>query len=178
MLKVIIQLIWFFLPAIFANMSPNVFKTLPFLNYPLDFNIKLYGKPLLGKNKTYRGFFFGTIVAILTIYIQRTLYPYMMDFSLVNYNEINIYLLGFLLGFGALFGDSLKSFFKRRLNIKAGKSWIPFDQIDWFIGALISVSFYIRFSLKEITISIILTLFLHPAINFLSYGLGLQKNKI
>jgi CDP-2,3-bis-(O-geranylgeranyl)-sn-glycerol synthase len=178
MLKLIIQLIWFFLPAIFANMSPNVFKTLPFLNYPLDFNIKFHGRPLLGKNKTYRGFFFGVLMALLIIIIQKTLYPYMASFSLVNYNEINIYLLGFLLGFGALFGDSLKSFFKRRFNIKPGKPWIPFDQIDWFIGALISVSFYVRFSLKEITISIIITTLFHPVINFISYSLGLQKNKI
>ena len=178
MLRLLIKLIWFFLPAIFANMSPNIFKSLPFLNYPLDFNIKFYGKPLLGKNKTYRGFFFGILIAILTIIIQKNLYSHMINFSLVNYNEINIYLLGFLLGFGALFGDSLKSFLKRRFNIKPGKPWVPFDQIDWFVGALLSTSFYVRFSLKEIAISIILSIFFHPLVNLLSYSLGLQKNKI
>ena len=178
MLKLLIQLIWFFLPAIFANMSPVIFQKVSFLNYPIDFNIKFYNKPLLGKNKTYRGFFFGILIAILTISIQKILYPHMINFSLINYNGVNIYLLGFLLGFGALFGDSLKSFAKRRFNIKPGKPWIPFDQIDWILGALLSASFYVRFSLKEITISVILSAILHPVVNFISYSLGLQKNKI
>ena len=178
MFKLLIQIVWFFLPAAFANMSPNVFKFIPFLNYPVDFNIQLQKRPLLGKNKTYRGFFFGTLMAILIILIQKALYPYMSNFSLINYNQINIYLLGFLLGFGALLGDSLKSFFKRRLNIKPGKSWIPFDQIDWIIGAILLTSLYISFSFKEILISIILLGLFHPLVNMLSYSLGIQKNKI
>lgn len=178
MFKLLIQLTWFFLPAIFANMSPIIFRKISFLNYPLDFNLKFYGKPLLGKNKTIRGFFWGILMAILTIYLQKNLYPHPNSFSLINYNQVNIYFLGFLLGFGALGGDTLKSFFKRRLNIKPGKAWIPFDQIDWIIGAILLTNFYVHFSLEEITISIILSALLHPLINFLSYNLGLQKNKI
>ena len=178
MLKLLIQIIWFFLPAAFANMSPNVFKFIPFLNYPVDFNIRLQNKPLLGKNKTYRGFFFGILIALLTIIIQKTLYPYMSNLSLVNYNQINIYLLGFLLGFGALFGDCFFSFLKRRINIPPGKPWIPFDQINWVIGSLLLTSLYISFSFKEILTSIIFLGFLHPVINLLSYYLGLQKNKM
>jgi len=159
-------------------MSPNMFKAIPFLNCPIDFNIKFYNKPLLGKNKTYRGFFFGILIAILTISIQKAIYPFTSNFSLINYNEINIYLLGFLLGFGTLFGDVLKSFLKRRLNIRPGKPWIPFDQIDWIIGAILLTSLYIQLSFKEIIIAIILSLILHPLVNLLSYNLGLQKNKI
>ena len=178
MFELIIKLTWFFLPAIFSNMAPNVFKFIPFLNYPLDFNIQLHEKPLIGKNKTYRGFFFGILIAILVILIQKALYNQMINFSLVNYNQINIYLLGFLLGFGTLFGDTFFSFLKRRINIPPGKPWIPFDQINWIIGALLLTSFYISFSFKEIAISLILSLLLHPAINLISYFLGLQKNKI
>jgi CDP-2,3-bis-(O-geranylgeranyl)-sn-glycerol synthase len=178
MFKLLIQLIWFFLPAIFANMSPVIFQKVSFLDYPLDFNLQLKNKPLLGKNKTYRGLFFGILIAILVIIIQKELYSYMLNFSVINYNQINIYLLGFLLGFGALSGDALKSFFKRRLNIPSGKPWIPFDQIDWFLGALLLTGFYVHFSLKEIIISIIISILLHPLINLISYSLGLQKNKI
>jgi CDP-2,3-bis-(O-geranylgeranyl)-sn-glycerol synthase len=45
--------------------------------------------------------------------------------------------LGFLLGLGAMAGDAAKSFFKRRLGIAPGHPWIPFDQIDFQIGALL-----------------------------------------
>jgi CDP-2,3-bis-(O-geranylgeranyl)-sn-glycerol synthase len=178
MTKVLIQIIYFFLPAALANMSPVIFKSIPFLNYPIDLNIRFKEKPLFGENKTYRGFFFGILIAIFTVYIQKILYPYMTIISLINYNEINIFLLGFLLGFGALFGDLLKSFFKRRLSIKPGQSWIPFDQIDWVIGAILLINLYINLSFKEILISIILLGSLHPLVNILSYTLKIQKNKL
>lgn len=178
MFKILIQIIWFFLPAALANMSPVIFKKITFLNYPVDFNIKLKGKPLLGKNKTYRGFFFGTLMAILIISIQKLIYPYMIDYSLINYQEINIYLLGFLLGFGALLGDSLESLFKRRVNIAPGQPWVPFDQIDWILGATILINLYINFPLKINIISILFLGLLHPVINLISYFLGIQKNKI
>lgn len=178
MFKLLVQIIWFFLPAGIANMSPVIFKKVNFLNYPVDFNLKIKGKPLLGKNKTYRGFFFAISMSILTIFIQKTLYPHLINYSLVNYNQINIYLLGFLLGFGALIGDTLKSFFKRRLKIPPGKPWIPFDQIDWIIGTALLINLYIKLSFKEILIALILSLIFHPLINLLSYSLGIQKNKI
>jgi CDP-2,3-bis-(O-geranylgeranyl)-sn-glycerol synthase len=178
MFKLLIQIIWLFLPAGIANMSPVIFQKISFLNYPLDFNLQLKNKPLLGKNKTCRGFFFGILMALLIIVIQKNLYPYMINFSVINYNEINIYLLGFLLGFGALSGDALKSFFKRRFNISSGKPWIPFDQIDWIIGATILTNLYIQISLKINLISIIFLALLHPLINLISYHLKLQKNKI
>lgn len=178
MLKLLLQIIWFFLPATLANMSPVVFKKVPFLNYPVDFNLQFQGKPLLGKNKTYRGFFFGILIAILTISLQKTLYPYLTNFSLINYNEINTYLLGFLLGQGALFGDSLESFLKRRLNISPGKPWIPFDQIDWIGGAILWSNLYISLALKINILAIILLGLLHPVINIISYALGIRDNKI
>jgi CDP-2,3-bis-(O-geranylgeranyl)-sn-glycerol synthase len=178
MLKILLQIIWFFLPAIMSNMSPIIFRKIPLLNYPVDFNIQFKGKPLFGKNKTYRGFFFGIIIAILTIFIQKTLYPYPNNFSLINYNEINIYLLGFLLGFGALFGDILESFFKRRFNIKSGKPWIPFDQIDWIIGAILLSSLYLNLSLRINILSIIFLGLFHPLVNIISYELKLRDDKI
>jgi CDP-diglyceride synthetase len=37
-------------------------------------------------------------------------------------------------------GDAVKSFFKRRLGITPGKSWFPFDQLDFVLGAILFVS--------------------------------------
>ncbi|MCD4705442.1 CDP-archaeol synthase [bacterium] len=176
MLK-LIQILWLFLPAALANMSPVIFKKIPFLDYPVDHHLKYKNKRILGNHKTWRGFFFGTLIAVLIVFLQSLLYPKTQSITLINYSEINIFLLGFLLGFGALFGDSLKSFFKRQINIAPGKPWIPFDQIDWIFGASILVSFYINLSIINIIIAIILLGSLHPLVNLISYASKIQKNK-
>ena len=52
-------------------------------------------------------------------------------------------LIGFLLGFGALLGDALGSFIKRRMGIGRGKPAPILDQIDFLIVAtcFVTVSF-------------------------------------
>lgn len=134
----IIQAIYFFLPAAIANMMPIFVKKIKFLNYPVDFNKTWNGKRILGDHKTYRGFFFGTISAFLFFEIQRMLYNknILKNLALIDYSVAPIF-LGALLGFSALFGDSVKSFFKRRFDIRPGKPWVPFDQLDFMIFALI-----------------------------------------
>lgn len=173
----LIRIFWFFLPAGMANMAPVLFRWINFLNYPIDFNKQLNKKPIFGKNKTFRGLFFGIVLAILVVYIQKILYAHTVNISLIDYSVLNPLLLGFLLGFGALFGDSIKSFFKRRLNINPGKSWIPLDQIDWIIGSIIFVIFYVKLSLMQVLVSIVLFGLLHPVINLIGYLIKIKKNK-
>ena len=176
MLNIIFSVFWFFLPAGIANMSPVLFKWLPILKTPVDFNKKFRKKPVFGKNKTWRGLFCGTLVAILIVYLQKLLYPYMQAYSLIDYSTINIFLLGFLLGFGALFGDLVESFIKRQRNTSPGKSWPPWDQLDWIIGALILVSFLVPLTVSEIIIALLLFSVLHPLMNILGYALRIKKN--
>jgi CDP-2,3-bis-(O-geranylgeranyl)-sn-glycerol synthase len=168
MILQIIQTIWFFLPAGFANMFASLSKRINFLNYPIN-------KKLFGSNKTYRGFLFGVLAAIIICFIQFLLYPYTKTIAITNYS--NFILIGFLLGFGALLGDLIESFFKRRIKIKPGKSWPIFDQLDWIIGAIILSSLYIRLSATHIIIAIIFAIIIHPTFNLLGYNLRLQKNK-
>jgi len=128
----IIKIMWFMMPAFFATMMPVFVRKSNFLNAPIN-------KTIFGKNKTYRGFFFGIITSIIIIFLQMLLYqyPFFQGLSLIDYSTSNFILIGFLMGFGALFGDLIKSFFKRRFNIKSGKSWVPFDQIDYVIGTIL-----------------------------------------
>lgn len=177
MIEIIIQTFWLLLPAGFANMAPVLFKWIPFINHPVDFNKKFRDKPIFGKNKTYRGFLFGILTAILIVFIQKNLYEYTSSISLINYSEINVFLLGFLMGFGALFGDLIESFFKRQMGIDSGKPWFPFDQTDWVIGSLIFAVFYVNIEIKIIAVSILLFGILHPIINLIGYYLGIKKNK-
>lgn len=178
-MEIILKSLYLILPGIFANMAPVLFKRLNFLNYPVDFNKTLNEKPIFGNHKTYRGFFFGIILSILIVLIQRKLhaYEFFKNISLIDYYGVNILLLGFLIGFGVLFGDLVKSFFKRRLNIKPGKRWFPFDQLDSLIGGLVFVSLVYIPPFSVILILIILTLILSLGTNYLGYKLGLKETR-
>lgn len=177
MLDSIISVFWFLLPAGIANMSPVLFKWIPVLKTPVDFGKTFRKKPIFGKNKTWRGLVCGTLVAILVVYLQKLLYPYMQNYSLINYSSTSVFLLGFLLGFGALLGDLVESFIKRQRNTSPGKSWPPWDQIDWIIGALIFGSLLVPLSLSEIATALLLFGLLHPLMNILGYALRIKKSR-
>jgi len=173
-LDTIISSFWFLLPAGLANMSPVLFRWLPLFNIPIDLNKTFRGKPIFGKNKTYRGFIVGTLVAIITIYLEKIFGAV----TIVDYNSINIILLGFLLGFGALFGDLIESFFKRQREKKPGDNWFPFDQTDWIFGALLFAWPLVSYTWEFVIITILLFGLLHPTFNYIGYLLKLRKNKI
>lgn len=177
MKNLLYQSIWLILPAAVANMSPVLFKWLPFLDIPVDLNRKWRGRPILGEHKTYRGFLTGTIMAIGTVYMQRYYFEDMLSYSILDYANINVVLVGFLLGFGGLFGDTFKSFLKRLADVKPGKSWPPFDQIDWIIGALVFMSLYERIPLSIWLMSIGFFGLIHPIVNYIGYLLHFKKNK-
>jgi len=171
MIQDIITVFWLLLPAAFANMSPIMFSRLDFLNYPIS-------KKMFGENKTWQGFFFGILTAILIASVQKMIYLYANYSAGINYNVINTVLLGGLLGFGALFGDLIKSLIKRKVGIKPGKSFIPFDQIDWILGALVFSSPYFKLSLKAWFIAIVIFGPLHLVFSYIGYLLNLKKNKL
>jgi len=166
------------LPAYFANMAPvivkNIFKNLAF---PLDFNRTLNNKPILGKNKTFRGLTFGVIFAIIISYLQFLLYKnnIFADISLIDYS--NWILIGFLMGFGAIFGDLFESFIKRRLNYEPGKSFVPWDQIDFVIGALIFIYPFIKLSINKMVTILILSFVLHIIVNHFAFYAKIRKEK-
>lgn len=174
----IIQAVWLFLPAAFANMAPVFAKFLKikFFDYPVDFGRKFYDKKrILGEHKTFRGFFFGVLSAMMVIYIQKLLLPFInADYLLIDYSSVNLLLLGFLFGFGALFGDSLKSFFKRRVGIAPGKPWRVFDEADWIIGAVVFAGIAINFPLSIALTAILVYGLLHPVADYFGKKLGLR----
>lgn len=137
------QTLWYFLPALVGNMAPvfaTRFKWLPVLNAPLDGGKRLYGEPILGPTKTIRGLVFGIIFGSITALIQYKLQPLPVVHSLLLLPLISVshaLSWGALLGFGALLGDALKSFCKRRLHIPSGSSWKPWDQIDVVVGVVL-----------------------------------------
>jgi CDP-2,3-bis-(O-geranylgeranyl)-sn-glycerol synthase len=163
------------LPAYVANMTPIFFRKVNFLNYPLDFNMTYNGYPLLGKNKTFRGLVFGTVFALVMAFVQHLLSPTSLDPPGINYSHW--FWLGLLLGFGALFGDALKSFFKRRLGIRAGVRFIPWDQLDYSLGAMLFVSFVYLPPWEIVVTAVIASFFLHIIVTRLAYWSGVREEK-
>ena len=154
MIDDILFALWFFLPAAAANAIPIFLAKAPLLaNYktPLDFGLKLRGKPVFGKNKTYRGLIGGIIIAIIVLWLQQRLFAsssFLSDrfIDVLDYSTLNTIVLGALFGLGALGGDAIESFFKRQLDIAPGKSWFPFDQIDYIVGASIATFAFVQLS--------------------------------
>ena len=129
-------ILWFFLPAMIANMAPVIatrFNFTPILNKPLDAKLMWRGQRLFGSHKTIRGLIWGMVAGAITAVIQ---YQITGSFGLAT-TALSV---GALLGFGALTGDVVKSFFKRRWAIQPGSVWMPWDQIDFVIGAYVATS--------------------------------------
>ncbi len=177
-----LQCMYFILPAAFANMAPVVFKnSLKFLAIPIDRGKMVGGKPMFGFHKTVRGFVVGIGMAVLVALLQAWLYKYpaTQQLSIVDFSAGYGFaaLVGFLMGFGALFGDLVKSFVKRRLDIGPGKPFIPFDEIDFSVGALVFSSLAIDITWQVAFVSVALSLVFHIIINHTAFYLGIRQEK-
>jgi CDP-2,3-bis-(O-geranylgeranyl)-sn-glycerol synthase len=162
----------------FANMAPVLVKKIPFLDSPIDGNRLLNGQRLFGKNKTWRGILFATLFGFSTIIFQQwlnTKNTFFSSISILDYESGMVLLLGGLMGFGAIMGDLIKSFFKRRMNIASGRPWVPFDQIDLAIGGLAFGSLLYWPGLAIAAVILLITPILHWITNLFAYFLGMKE---
>lgn len=161
----IIQSLYFMLPAYFANMAPVLaMKGFHSLAIPIN-------ERLLGSHKTWRGVIAAVVVSIIAVFIQRLIGWN----SIVDYSKINIFALGCLLGLGTMFGDLVKSFFKRKIGIKPGEPWYVIDQLDFPLGAMMFASFIVKFTMQEFWIIIIGSFGLTVLVNHVGYWLGVRE---
>ena len=175
---VIIQTLYFVLPGFIANMMPVVVRgKFNFLDVPVDLYRKLGGKRIFGNHKTIRGFIFGVGGAILVAYIQMLLARAGLVPSIVDFSEVNFVIVGSALGFGALFGDLFRSFFKRRANVRPGDKWVPWDQIDYILGMILFSYIIITPSFDMILTLIIIGPLLHVTTTRIAYALNIRKEK-
>ncbi len=173
------QLIWFFLAAGVANMSPVLIQNhLQPLAKPVDGGMMLGGRPLFGDHKTWRGLIVAAITGGVFFMAQQALafqVPLTENWAPFDLRELPWW-LGFVMGTGAILGDLVKSFFKRRFAVAPGKSWIPFDQIDFIVGAAIFVSWAVNINFSMWAMMLLLGPFLHIFANHLGYWLKLKDS--
>lgn len=129
--------------------------------------IKKYNKPInnkfLGSHKTWGGLILGTLIGTACGY------------CIYLFNDFGSIWLAFFGAFGALLGDSVKSYFKRLLQIQAGQPFFPFDQIDLVIGSLILQSLLMPIPNSVIILGLIITPILHVSTNIIAYKLKLKN---
>jgi len=178
----ILSCFYFFLPAYFTNMTPPLSKKvgiLKFLERPVDFGKNFFSQPILGSHKTWRGIILGIIVGILVVKFQVWLYrfPLIKEISFFDYYKINFLFFGFLISGGAVFGDLLFAFIKRRLRLKPGAPFLPFDQTNYVIGAALFLTLFLKIDIFVWITIFILTFFLHIVFNRIGYFLKLHQAK-
>jgi CDP-2,3-bis-(O-geranylgeranyl)-sn-glycerol synthase len=184
MIKDILFILWFFLPAGLANMTPIFAAKLPLLrrlNFPLDSYMTFRKKRIFGSHKTVRGLLSGMLVGVLTACLQVFLYahvPLIQTFVSIDYTSLNPILFGLLSSLGALTGDALRSFLKRQRGMAPGKSWFPFDQLDYVVGGIVFTALYIQLSLWQYVLLFLVWFVLHPLATFIGYWLKLKDSLI
>ena len=182
--ELVIQAFWLILPAYIANASALLLGG----GLPIDFGKKWSaGTRILGNGKTWRGLFIGTFIGMTSGFGFSIIskFAFNIDFP-IKINDFTGFPLMipilFSLCFGALMGDIIESFFKRRIGKKRGENWIPFDQLDFILGVLffsfimsgflqfLNLTkenwFLASFSLYHIIILLIFTPFIHLFANY------------
>jgi CDP-2,3-bis-(O-geranylgeranyl)-sn-glycerol synthase len=164
----LLSALWIMLPAYL----PNPVAALCGGGTPVDLGRNFSdGNRVFGDGKTYRGLFVGILagIAIGSIQIWAAA-AYGLD-DLPRQTLLSVTLLAV----GALLGDLVKSFFKRRFGKERGAKWPVADQYDLVAGAFaLLLVFDPAWLFSEVTLPsfvciLILTPLLHRAVNIIGY---------
>ncbi|HEX6612850.1 MAG TPA: CDP-archaeol synthase [Rhodanobacteraceae bacterium] len=161
----LVSLAWFFAPAWCANMAP------PFVRYWRGWN-RPVSRRWLGSHKTVVGVLAGVLAGFAATAAQaRAHVPFaiLADYAAWPW-------LGLAFGGGAMAGDMLKSFLKRRLGIPPGARWMPFDQVDFAIGALVFASPFADLGLANAIALLALTFAGALVLNRMAFRLGIKRD--
>jgi len=152
-MNILITAIYWALPALIANGTPVILGG----GTPIDFGKMWRGKRILGDGKTIRGGVAGIILGSLVGLMQ------------------GVVVLGFLLATGAILGDMIGSFFKRRLDLKRGHPFLLVDQLLFIVVALLLASLVEVPPTNVIIVILLATPMIHLGSNYIAYKLGLKK---
>lgn len=123
------------------------------LKVPLDRGKEWRGKRIFGDNKTWRGVVLMIALTMAAYEVQSWSYgasEFVRGIAYYDYNAVNSYFAGFMLGLGYILAELPNSFVKRRLDIKAGKGdtglkgkiFLVVDQGDSVLGCLLAMYAY------------------------------------
>jgi CDP-2,3-bis-(O-geranylgeranyl)-sn-glycerol synthase len=155
--------LWYFLPAAFGNTAPVLTRWGPLRkipNRPLDFGVKLPdGNRLFGDGKTFFGTFLGISAGTIFGALQGHLF------------------LGFVLASGALLGDLVAAFFKRRFGLPRGAPVPILDQLDMIAGAVLltwPLGFF-NWTAAELLVLCVITIPIHRLLGVIGHGMQMKR---
>lgn len=173
---------WLFIPAYVANPGAVLFGG----GTPVDFGRKwVDGRRLLGDGKTWRGLFGGALTGVLVGSVQSPSSVLWTGdpFSLASFVDFMGPVAA--LSFGALLGDVLGSFLKRRLGMNKGTRAPILDQYDFVLGALILTGvafpgwvaehYIVGEGFYGLVLILALTPILHRIVNVIGYRIGRKE---
>ncbi len=165
----ILTLLVFLVPIYVANATPVLLGG----GTPLDLGKKfLDGRRVFGESKTIRGFVAG--VAGGTVVGGILAYAFPLPFFSGMQTQ---FVAGFVLSLGTMMGDAFGSFVKRRLDMEPGRPFL-LDTVLFLIVSLILVYPLVSgtlYDIGNIAFLLVLTVILHPSMNFLANLTGLKK---
>ena len=165
---------WLMLPAYVANPMAVVFGG----GTPVDMGLKWKdGNRILGDGKTIRGLAGGTACGIVSGVLQ------IYAASVFSLPIVPTMTAVVTLSFGALFGDLVKSFFKRRIGFVRGAELPLVDQLDFVAGAwlltyIFDPAWFAAYFISNpwiILTVLIMTPILHRMTNIFGYNIKLKK---
>ncbi len=146
-------------PSYVANAAPLVLGG----GRPLDGGRTFRdGRPIFGSHKTLRGLIAGIVAGVLVGLGESLVDP-------------RLAIAGLAISLGAVLGDLLGAFVKRRLNMKPGGPFPVVDQLDFVMGALVLSYPFFPMSLLSTLIVVLVTPPIHLGTNLGAYCLGLKK---
>ncbi|MDO8625498.1 MAG: CDP-2,3-bis-(O-geranylgeranyl)-sn-glycerol synthase [Candidatus Diapherotrites archaeon] len=156
----------FLLPIYVANASAMVFGG----GTPMDLGGRAWdGRPWLGKGKTFKGTFFGVFFGAMTALVLAAMFPVQTAAMVPNF-----VLFGFVISCGALMGDIVESFLKRRLGFSSGHEWVIADQMDFIVGALVFGWMLFLPTLAQIIAIVVISLVMHRLANLIAFKTKLK----
>jgi CDP-2,3-bis-(O-geranylgeranyl)-sn-glycerol synthase len=170
----LVSALWIMLPAYLPNSAAAVLGG----GRPVDGGRTFFRdeKRIFGDGKTWRGLFLGILAGILIGSMQIGVREY---FGLLTLPELTFPVV-VILAAGALLGDLVKSFFKRRLGKERGAEWLIVDQYDFVIGAFVLL-LLLQYEWVVATVTpvivlwiIVMTPLLHRVVNIIGYLAGVK----
>ena len=149
-------------PAYAANMAA------PFAQFWKGWNRPIHERRL-GGHKTVIGAVAGVFAAVATSLAQSVIG---WEGSILSYSRWP--LTGLLLGVGAMAGDALKSLVKRRAGIPPGERWIPFDQLDFVVGALALITPLAAISWRDTALVLAISFVGDIVVNQIAFRIGVK----
>lgn len=163
--------LFFIFPAYVANAIPVLFGG----GRAIDGGKKMRdGKPFFGSHKTIRGFVAGVVAGTLTGAVENAALRLSGPSDFVPPYDFSV-LLGFLISLGALAGDLVHSFVKRRISLKEGSPLPVADQLDFVVGAILFSVLVSPPPLLTVVLILVITLPTHLLTNLVAYVIRVKK---